>query len=155
MLLIIWSDDTFSIFDPPGQAFDSFITFLTVVVLSWSLVCLLIFSFAEKLPQCGTTRSMVRPMDKPKVCHMFSPNSGLISFSETFLAWLFRIPYSRASILSLVCEVLQEVSIHLDDVDLQWSRNLPQYRPPCLLSVSMMRDFLPIFWNLWIPPTVW
>uniref|UniRef100_A0A2N9GMV7 Uncharacterized protein n=1 Tax=Fagus sylvatica TaxID=28930 RepID=A0A2N9GMV7_FAGSY len=29
MLLIIWSDDTFSIFDPSGQAFDSFITFLT------------------------------------------------------------------------------------------------------------------------------
>uniref|UniRef100_A0A2N9I5X3 Uncharacterized protein n=1 Tax=Fagus sylvatica TaxID=28930 RepID=A0A2N9I5X3_FAGSY len=50
--------------------------------------------------------------------HVF-PNSGLISFSETFLALLFRIPYSRASILSPIWEILQEVSIRLDDVDLQ------------------------------------
>ena len=55
----------------------------------------------------------------------FSP--GLIFFSETFLAFLFRIPYSRALILSPIWEVLQEVSIRLDDVDLQWPRNLPQY----------------------------
>jgi hypothetical protein len=58
--------------------------------------------------------------------HVFS-NLGLISLSETFLALLFRIPYSRASILSLTREVLQEVSIRLDDVDLQWPRNLPQH----------------------------
>ena len=73
ILLIIWSDNTFSIFDPSGQTFDSFNTFLMVVVLLWSLVCLLIFLLAEKLPQCDITRSMVRPMDKLKVCHTFSP----------------------------------------------------------------------------------
>ena len=38
--------------------------------------------------------------------HIFS-NSGLISLSETLLALLFRIPYSRASILSPIWEVLQ------------------------------------------------
>ena len=76
--------------------------------------------------------------------HVFS-NPGLISLSETFLALLFKIPYSRASIPSLVWEVLQEVSICLDDVDLQWPWNLPQYQTPRLLSVSMMRDSLSIF----------
>uniref|UniRef100_A0A2N9H8A0 Uncharacterized protein n=1 Tax=Fagus sylvatica TaxID=28930 RepID=A0A2N9H8A0_FAGSY len=35
---------------------------------------------------CGTTRSMVRPMDKPKVCHTFSPIRVSFPFSETFLA---------------------------------------------------------------------
>uniref|UniRef100_A0A2N9H2D1 Uncharacterized protein n=1 Tax=Fagus sylvatica TaxID=28930 RepID=A0A2N9H2D1_FAGSY len=36
---------------------------------------------------CGTIRSMVRPMDKPKVfVTRFPPIPGLISFSETFLA---------------------------------------------------------------------
>uniref|UniRef100_A0A2N9IKU4 Uncharacterized protein n=1 Tax=Fagus sylvatica TaxID=28930 RepID=A0A2N9IKU4_FAGSY len=35
------------------------------------------------------------------------------------LAHLVRIPYSRASILSPIWEILQEVSIRLDDVDLQ------------------------------------
>ena len=49
--------------------------------------------------------------------HVFS-NSGLISLYETFLALLFRIPYSQASILLLTWEVLQKVSIRLDDVDL-------------------------------------
>uniref|UniRef100_A0A2N9IV97 Uncharacterized protein n=1 Tax=Fagus sylvatica TaxID=28930 RepID=A0A2N9IV97_FAGSY len=62
--------------------------------------------------------------------------------------YLDRIPYSRASILSPIWEILQEVSIRLDDVDLQWPRNLPQYRPPCLLSVSMMRDSLSNFLKL-------
>ena len=57
MLLIIWSDDTFSIFDPSSQAFDSFNTFLMVVALPWSLVCLLIFPLTEKLPQCGVMPS--------------------------------------------------------------------------------------------------
>jgi hypothetical protein len=58
--------------------------------------------------------------------HIFS-NPGLIFLSETFLALLFRIPYSRASILSPVWEVLQEVSIRLDDAGFQWPRNLPQH----------------------------
>ena len=47
----------------------------------------------------------------------FSP--GLIFLFETFLAFLFRIPYSRASIPSSIWEILQEASIRLDDVDLQ------------------------------------
>uniref|UniRef100_A0A2N9I1A8 Uncharacterized protein n=1 Tax=Fagus sylvatica TaxID=28930 RepID=A0A2N9I1A8_FAGSY len=68
MLLIIWSDDTFSIFDPSGQAFDSFIYILDGG--STSLISGLSSNFSgsrKKLPQCGTTRSMVRPMDKPKI----------------------------------------------------------------------------------------
>uniref|UniRef100_A0A2N9HB23 CCHC-type domain-containing protein n=1 Tax=Fagus sylvatica TaxID=28930 RepID=A0A2N9HB23_FAGSY len=99
-----------------------------------SLVLTNILLVISSSGQCGTTRSMVRPMDKPKVCHTFSPIRVSFLFSETFLALLFRIPYSRASILSPIWEVLQEVSIRLDDVDLQWPRNLPQYRPPCLLK---------------------
>ena len=87
----------------------------------------------------GETHGQIKALS-----HIFS-NSGLISLSETLLALLFRILYFETPISSLVWEVLQEVSIRLDDVDLQWPRNLPQYRPPCLLSVSMMRDFLPIF----------
>jgi hypothetical protein len=58
--------------------------------------------------------------------HVFF-NSGLISLSETFLGLLFRIPYSRTSILSPIWEVLQEVSIPLDDAGFQWPRNLPQH----------------------------
>uniref|UniRef100_A0A2N9FJL7 Uncharacterized protein n=1 Tax=Fagus sylvatica TaxID=28930 RepID=A0A2N9FJL7_FAGSY len=63
----------------------------------------------KKLPQCGITGSMVRPMDK----------------SEEF-------PYSRASILSPIWEILQEVSIRLDRCRSSVTLgNLPQYRPPC------------------------
>jgi hypothetical protein len=44
------------------------------------------FSSRGKIAQCGTTRSMVRPMDKPKVCHTF-PQFG----SHFFLRNLSRM----------------------------------------------------------------
>ena len=67
------------------QAFDSFNTFLMVAILPWSLVCLLIFPLAEKLPQCGTIKSMMRPMDKSKVFLMFSPIRVSFLFPKPFL----------------------------------------------------------------------
>uniref|UniRef100_A0A2N9FJY9 Uncharacterized protein n=1 Tax=Fagus sylvatica TaxID=28930 RepID=A0A2N9FJY9_FAGSY len=82
----------------------SYLTAFLVVVLTSSLSSN--FLSSEKLPQCGPDRGKIPPVwyneingethgSHRRSVHVF-PNSGLISFSETFLALLFRIPYSRA-----------------------------------------------------------
>ena len=127
MLLIIWSNDTFSIFDSSGRAFDYHIldggSPLLISGLSSNF-----FRSRKKIAPVwhnkinGETHGQIEGLS-----HIFF-SSGLIFLSETFLALLFRIPYSWASIQSLVWEVLQEVSIRLDDVDfLVTLKNLLQH----------------------------
>uniref|UniRef100_A0A2N9G9K7 Uncharacterized protein n=1 Tax=Fagus sylvatica TaxID=28930 RepID=A0A2N9G9K7_FAGSY len=85
----------------------------------WSLAHLVGLSNALD-HSCGTTRSMVRPMDKPKgLSHVF-PNSG----SHFFLRNLSRMAIQNSLIPGLryyhrFGRFCKEVSIRLDDVDLQ------------------------------------
>ena len=117
MLLIIWSNDTFSIFDPSGQAFDYHI----LDGGSSLLISGLSSNFSARGKIAPVWHNKVNDETHGQVeglSHVFS-NSGLISLSETLLALLFRISHSRTLVLSPIWEVLQEVSIRLDDVDLQ------------------------------------
>uniref|UniRef100_A0A2N9J961 Uncharacterized protein n=1 Tax=Fagus sylvatica TaxID=28930 RepID=A0A2N9J961_FAGSY len=115
----------------------SYFTVLTTCF--WSLAHLVGLSNALD-HSCGTIKSMARPMDRSKVFFTFSPirviSSRIAIQNPLFPELRYYHRFGR---------FCKEVSIRLDDVDLQWPRNLPQYRPPRLLSVSMMRDFLPNF----------